>query len=132
MNFLVIYLASFYSKPELNNNNTNNNAEQQTISNLVRSIRSRQRKVQLTRMILLLTFLYVIISLPDFILYGYYYSSLYKLYYGQMIVNILNAVHFSYPAFQIFILYYSNNRFAREFKKIVKTVNHSRNFTNYH
>ena len=73
----------------------------------------------MTKMILFLTFLYIVLSLPGVIVTGYMYDYVYSLDVGLMLVNLINAVQFSYPALNFFILCFSNKMFANEVKSMI-------------
>lgn len=85
------------------------------------SSRASKRKAQMTRMILFITFLYILVTIPSTILSGYFYTKVVVLPQGQFIVNLVNGVQFSYPAFNFFILYCSNKLFAREVRLFLFT-----------
>ena len=80
---------------------------------------AHKRKAQMTKMILLITFLYIITSLPNIILAGYLYVYFIRFYYGQMITNIIRAIQTFYPAFHTFIQHFSNKHFAAEMRDII-------------
>ena len=79
----------------------------------------RKRKTQMTKMILFITFLYIVLSLPGVIVTGYMYDYIYSLDVGLMLVNLINAVQFSYPALNFIILCFSNKMFANEVKSMI-------------
>ena len=79
--------------------------------------RSAKRKTQMTRMIIFITFLYIVTSLPSTIITGYLYDNVSSLDVGQMIINLIDGIQFSYPAFNLFILFFSNKLFAEELKR---------------
>ena len=85
---------------------------------IVQNTSEMKRKREMTKTILLITFLYVIISLPSNVLVGFLYFDLLD-DYGQMIFNLVNGLQMSYPAFNFFILYFSNKRFSKEVKYII-------------
>lgn len=73
-----------------------------------------RRKAQMTRMIVFITFLFIVVTIPSTLLSGYFYTRVITLPEGQLIVNLFNAIQFSYSAFNFFILCFSNKLFARE------------------
>ena len=73
----------------------------------------------MTKMILFLTFLYILVSLPQEIYSAYFYDEVNEMNYGLMVTNIIDTLQFTYPAFHIFILYFSNKQFAIEVKDIL-------------
>lgn len=91
--------------------------------------RSAKRKTQMTRMIVFITFLYIITSLPNTIITGYFYNPVVRLDVGQLIINLINGIHFSYPAFNFFILFFSNKLFAEEVKFMFCRGNRNRVFS---
>ena len=81
-------------------------------------------------MILLITSLFIVMSLPGAILTGFFYDQVILMENGQVLVNLINGVQFSYPAFNFLILLFSNKLFAQEVrfvfvKFIVTPVNSS-------
>lgn len=76
----------------------------------------------MTKMILFLTFLYIVLAMPEKISNGYFFAYIYGLDYGHMIVIIIDSIQFSYSSFQIVILFMSNKQFAKEVKEIVFRV----------
>lgn len=83
------------------------------------SLRRAKRKAQMTKTILLITFIYIFTSLPGILQTGYFYTTIIVLESGQMIVSLINAIQFSYPAFNFFILYFTNRLFANEVKRLL-------------
>lgn len=77
---------------------------------------SSKRKAEMTRTILFITFLYIIITLPDITITGYLLFRILELDYGSMLLTIISSIHFSYPALHFFILFFSNRLFAEEVK----------------
>lgn len=82
---------------------------------------SRKRKAHLTRTILSMTFLFIVSSLPSTIVTGYFYTDIIQLEAGQMIINLVDGFQFSYPAFNILILFSTNKLFADEIKEWIST-----------
>ena len=80
---------------------------------------STRKKTQMTRTILVITFLYITISIPGIVITGYLFSSIIVLDEGVMVVNMFNDILFSYPALNFFILFFSNKQFAEEAKRIL-------------
>ena len=110
VNVLIIYKATKFSRSQVANLNAANN------------IQSERKKTQMTKMILFLTFLYIVLAMPEKISNGYFFDYIYGLDYGHMIVIIIDSIQFSYSSFQIFILFMSNKQFAKEVKEIVLRV----------
>ena len=69
--------------------------------------------------ILIITFLFVLTSLPSNVAIGYFYDELVDISEGQLIHNIVVGIQMSYPAFNLFILYFSNKLFAQDVKSII-------------
>ena len=85
----------------------------------VQNTRQMKRKREMTITILIITFLFVILSLPSNIVFGYFYSYLLVIDEGTMISDLVIGIHMSFPAFNFFILYFSNKRFSQEVKSII-------------
>lgn len=105
INSMIIYKATRFSRSQ----NT-------TIAH------DERRKIQMTRTILVITFLYIGMSLPGAIVTGYFYGTIYSLTYGSLIINFLNAIQFSYPAYHFLILFFSNKLFAQEVKSFLSKM----------
>ena len=58
-------------------------------------------------------------SLPGAILTGFFYDQVIVLEFGQVIVNLINGIQFSYPAFNFVILFFSNKLFAQEVRSLL-------------
>ena len=97
--------------------------------------KSAKRKTQKTRMILLITFLYIGVSLPGISITGWLFGTIIKMEGGVLIVNLLNCFQFSYPTFSFLILYFSNKLFAKEtrliFNKIIERYRKVSNIPKY-
>ena len=106
VNLLIIYKATTYSRLHRTSIGVSTGS----------NFRSEVRKAQMTKMILFITFLYNFLSMPNFIVGGYFYVTIYSYHYGQMVTNIVNAFQALYPSLHIFILYISNKQFANEVK----------------
>lgn len=115
VNMLIIYIVRKFS-PKIEKSNDNDNVP--NTSSAASSIPIKKTS-RITRMILFITFLYIALALPGALLSGYFYSTIYVYPWAQLSVNIVNAVQFSYPALNFFILYASNKQFATETKKIL-------------
>lgn len=81
-----------------------------------------------------MTSLFILTSLPSTIVTGYFYTNIVYQETGQMIVNLVNGIQYSYPAFHFFILYFTNKLFAKEVKHLwlgsTKKTNSSTNNIN--
>lgn len=104
-NSIIIYKATQFSRAQ--------KAEASHTSS------KNKRKTQMTRMIVFITFLYLVMSLPGVIVTGYFFNAIYALDAGPMLINLINAFQFSYPAFNFFILFFSNKLFAEEVKTLI-------------
>lgn len=114
VNMLIIYIVRKFS-PKIEKSNNNDNSPNTSSASSI----PVKKTSRITRMILFITFLYIALTLPGAILSGYFYSTIYFYPWAQLSVNIVNAVQFSYPALNFFILYASNKQFATETKKIL-------------
>ena len=83
----------------------------------------------MTRMILIITSLFILLSLPGAIVSGYFYDDIIVLDYGTMIINLLNAIQFTYPASNFFILFFTNKLFAQEIKSAFSRIRNKRRAT---
>lgn len=77
-----------------------------------------KRRSEMTRTILTITFAYIMFTLPSSIVNGYFYVPLMNLEYGELVVNIVGCVNFTFPVLNFFALLYSNKMFAYEFKSL--------------
>ena len=73
----------------------------------------------MTKTILIITFLFALTSLPSNVAIGYFYDELVDISEGQLIHNIVVGIQMTYPAFNLFILYFSNKLFAQNVKSII-------------
>ena len=88
----------------------------------VQYTRSMKRKMEMTRSILIITFLFVIISLPSNVIFGFLFFDVFAIVESQMIFNLVIGIQMSYPSFNFFILYFSNKRFSQEVKSFIFRV----------
>lgn len=115
--FLPFTLLIVFNTIIIFNANRFNREHRNSSSTLSGSRRTgARRKAQMTRMIVFITFLFIVVTIPSTLLSGYFYPRVIKLPEGQLIVNLFNGIQFSYPAFNFFILCFSNKLFAREVK----------------
>ena len=105
INCLIILIANCQARPKI----------QQTEA----SLPSCKRKVQINQMILFMTFLYMVVSIPSIVVIGFLFGHIIALDAGSLILNIINAIQFSYPALNYFILFFSNRKFSHEARKIL-------------
>jgi len=105
---LIIYQANKFTRAQ----------QAVAASTTLFDIGRQKRKTQMTRTILFITFFYVITSLPGIVQAGYFYNPLIALEAGQMITSLINSIQFSYPAFNFFLLFFSNKLFANEIKAL--------------
>lgn len=78
-----------------------------------------KRKREMTRTILVISFVFVVISLPANVIVGYYLGFMMSEQEGQLVFNFVVGLQMSYPAFNFFILFFSNKLFSQEVKSIV-------------
>lgn len=112
LNLGIIYEATRYARSRRQTNVTTATVV------ISESGTSRKKKAEMTRTILFITFLYIILAFPSAILTGYYYNALIVLDIGPMLITLVDNIQFSYPAFNFFILYFSNKVFAKEVKRL--------------
>lgn len=113
LNLAIIFKATRFSRSQ-----RQQNQQRRALSSIV-SCLNNKRKLQMTRMILFITFLYVIISLPGIIVTGWLFVPIMSLDSGVLIVNSLNSVLFSYPALNFFTLLAINKLFAKEARSTI-------------
>ena len=77
-----------------------------------------KRKREMTRTILVISFVFVFISLPANVIVGYYLGFMMSEQEGQLVFNLVVGLQMSYPAFNFFILFFSNKLFSQEVKSI--------------
>ena len=78
-----------------------------------------RRKREMTKTILIITFLFALTSLPSSVAIGYFNDQLSVFNEGQLLYNILIGIQMTYPAFNLFILYFSNKLFVQNVKSII-------------
>lgn len=108
-NFLIIYKSTRFTHKKTATTDV-------TVKS---SSKASKRKTEMTRTILMVTFIYVALVLPSSILNAYFYPPIVALDEGQMIVNFISVVQFSYSSFNFVILYFSNKLFAQEMKRML-------------
>lgn len=79
-------------------------------------VKRSKRRTEMIKTIMIITFLYIAIELPCNIYSGYFFYVSYSVDIGSFLNPLINNIQFSYPAFNIFILYFSNKMFAKEIK----------------
>lgn len=126
LNLMIIYKATRYER--IRKLSQPMNARQHSIlarANINGSRRKshatvvNKRKAQMTRAILIITFMYIASTLPSTIFNAYLYDLAASLEIDPIIINLMNGLQFSYSALNIFILFFTNKLFAKEFKELV-------------
>lgn len=105
INAMIIYEATRYDRSQ-------QQQQQMQKSN------SNKRKLEMSRSIVIITFSYILLTLPGAIINGYFYVTLTVYDYGQIIINFFGCISFTFPAFNFFTLFFTNKMFAKEFKSI--------------
>ena len=100
-NVLIIYKATKFERIQKESKNVSSEA-------------ASRKKAHMTRTILFLTFLFIATSLPGTIITGYFYWDVTKSNLGRLIINLVDGVQFSFPAFNFFILFFTNKQFAQQ------------------
>lgn len=118
LNAMIILKATHFSRKQ--------KAAAAANSTVLATSGSDRRKAQMTRTILFITFLYILLSFPGYVVNGYIYQDIIQSNASQMILNLINAIQFSYPALNFFILFFSNKIFASEVKSMIFRI-HSTN-----
>jgi hypothetical protein len=120
INLMIIYKATRFSRTQYLSSN-NKCPNQEGYNNNKTTINAR--KAQMTRTILTITFLYICLTLPPAIITGFFYPNVIALdLIGPMLINLIDNITFSFPAFNFFILLYSNRLFANEFRDMAATA----------
>lgn len=78
--------------------------------------RSTRKKAKMTRSILIITFLYIFVTLPGTLVTGFFFNEMMSLEIGLLLLDLIDLLHFIYPAFNFFILFFSNKLFCQEVK----------------
>ena len=78
-----------------------------------------EKKAEMTRSILIITFLYIILSLPDTIISAFFSKTFEQIEIGYLMFDLVNILHSSYPAFNFFILFFSNKVFNQEVRVLL-------------
>lgn len=104
LNFIIIYKATRFSR-----------SKKPTTLEEIRRVKKRNEMI---KTIVFITFLYIIVELPFCIFNGYFYLTVIVYDYGPTLNALFNTIEFTYPAFNIFILYFSNKLFAKELKHL--------------
>lgn len=124
INLAIIYKATKFDRAHKSN---------QDAPNVIIEAQGVRRKQEMTKTILIITFLYIVAAFPSNLVNGYFLLNVMNMDEGQLILNIVASVQFSYPAFNFFILYFSNKRFAHEIKELLsKFKNNSIGSSNNH
>ena len=79
--------------------------------------RQKSRKNATSRTIIIVTFLYIILTGPEAV-GSFFLPQILALPYGQAIMFLFDEICFTYHAFSFFILFFSNSRFSTELKNI--------------
>lgn len=122
VNFVIIYKATRFER--------RNRVLVVNVSKTPTAIleaRGAKRKQEMTKTILIITFLFVVVSFPSFLVNCFFLFQVLTLEYGQLIMNLVCAIQYSYPAFNFFILYFSNKRFSLEVKNTIRSFHVSSN-----
>lgn len=112
LNIVIIYKATRFDRVQ------RLNAESITISRPT-SASTKRRKMEMTRSILLITFLYIALVFPSTVIQTYFYTPILGLAYGRIIINLLYFFQFSYSGFNFIILFFTNKLFAQQVKVII-------------
>lgn len=105
-NFMIMYKATRFSR-----SNSSLSAIDAKIA---------KRRNEMVKTVIIITFLYIAVQLPSNIVTGYFYDTIKTLEVGGVINALCNNIQFSYPAFNVGILFISNKLFAKEVKRIFK------------
>lgn len=104
INVLIVYEATKYER------------SQRTLQSI------NKKKTKMIRTILILTTMFIVTSLPSTIVAGYFYFYIIQLDFWMIIINFIDGVQFSFPAFNFFILFLSNKLFAKSSRKFFKIL----------
>ena len=116
-NAMIIYKATTYERTKKRTQVMS--LVQENLHSSSIATRAYQRKLEMTKTILFITFLYIVTSLASTLITAYFYNQIISDYSGQMVINLVDAVLFSYPAFNFFILFFSNKLFSQEVRSLI-------------
>ena len=81
-------------------------------------IRHLKKKNKTTRTIVIITFLFILFSLPTASIQGNGYNLLNRTIIGKIIVHFFNLFSFFYQGLNFLMLYFTNKKFKREYKAL--------------
>lgn len=108
LNCIIIYKATRFERVKIETQSKRNNSMAES--------RSSRRKAEMTRTIVFITFLYIVVTFPSTLVSGYFFLTILLSNGGPFFITIIDAIQFSYPALNFFILFFSNKLFAQEVK----------------
>lgn len=108
LNLAIIFKATQYKRTQKKIKPTLSLAE----------TRSTRKKAEMTRSILIITFLYIFVTLPGTLVTGFFFNAMMSLEIGLLLLDLIDLLHFIYPALNFFILFFSNKLFCQEVKFI--------------
>jgi hypothetical protein len=81
---------------------------------------SNSKRKSLSFSVLVLTTMFIILTLPDNILNAFFLTPLFEENYGYVVLFMMDNIAFTYHALHFAILLVTNKRFAKELKKLFK------------
>jgi hypothetical protein len=90
---------------------------------------NRNKKKVMSIFVILMTFNFIVFTLPSSIAGGYFLSELLSTDVGSIILFAIDCLAFTYHGFNIIVLYYLNKKFKKEFKKTFCCIKTSKTTT---
>ena len=79
---------------------------------------NRNKKRTMSIFVIAMTFYFIILTLPSSIAGGFFLSTLLSTDVGSVILFACDCLTFTYHGFNIFVLYFLNKKFKKEFKTV--------------
>lgn len=83
---------------------------------------SNRKKRQMTISVIILTMLFIIMTLPGAVVSGYFFQVLIKTPMGTIILYLLDNISFSYHGLGFLILYLSNKQISMQVKSLIYRI----------
>lgn len=77
--------------------------------------RKMKRRRQISRFIIIYSFLFMISTLPQIICFGFFFSKLFSTRYGRIVLNMTDMFTFSFVAFNFLALFKINSLYKKNF-----------------
>ena len=96
------------------------NKNMSTIRNQSDNVRRSKKQNKITRTIVIITFLYIVFSLPTASIQGEVYALLDSTIIGRFFITLFNFLSFFYQASNFFLLFLTNKQFSKEVRNIFR------------